>query len=75
VTHHLEALPPWPSDLPPDPFRPEEEDALRAELEGTDDPSRVPLLRPVWWRWVAIAVVVAMVVAGPIAFVLSRLLS
>jgi hypothetical protein len=74
VTHHLEALPPWPSELPPDPFEPEEELRL-AELEADLDPSAVPLVRPVWWRWVAIAVVVAMVVAGPIAFVLSRLLS
>jgi hypothetical protein len=72
VTHHLEALPPWPSDLPPDPFEPEEEERLWADIERPDD---APLVRPVWWRWVAIAVVVAMVVAGPIAFVLSRLLS
>jgi hypothetical protein len=75
VTHHLEALPPWPSELPPDPFEPEEEERLRAELEAHDAPADAPLVRPVWWRWVAIAVVVAMVVAGPIAFVLSRLLS
>jgi hypothetical protein len=74
VTHHLEALPPWPSELPPDPFEQEEEE-LWAELEADDEPSDAPLVRPVWWRWVAIAVVVAMVVAGPIAFVLSRLLS
>jgi hypothetical protein len=60
--------------MPPDPFEPEEE-LLLAELEGRDDPSAAPLVRPVWWRWVAIAVVVAMIVAGPIAFVLSRLLS
>lgn len=60
--------------MPPDPFEPEDE-LLVAELEGRDDPSGAPLVRPVWWRWVAIAVVVALVVAGPIAFVLSRLLS
>jgi hypothetical protein len=60
--------------MPPDPFEPEEE-FLLAELEGRDHPSAAPLVRPVWWRWVAIAVVVAMILAGPIAFVLSRLLS
>jgi hypothetical protein len=60
--------------MPPDPFEPEEE-LLSAELEGRDDSPAAPLVRPVWWRWVAIAVVVAMIVAGPIAFVLSRLFS
>jgi hypothetical protein len=37
-----------------------------------DDPE--PLRRPVWWRWVAIAVVVAMVVATPAAYALYLLL-
>jgi hypothetical protein len=39
--------------------------------EGQDPP---PLARPTWWRWVAIAVILAMVVAGPLAIALVRLL-
>jgi hypothetical protein len=44
-----------------------------------DDPDADPshggeLSRPPWWRWVAIAVIVAMVVAGPLAYVLAKLL-
>jgi hypothetical protein len=75
VTHHLEALPPWPADGSSDPLEPdddlwEEFDALE---DGTADPA--PLVRPPWWRWVAIALIVSMVAAGPIAYVLSRLLS
>ena len=33
-----------------------------------------PLVRPAWWRWVAIAVVVAMVDATPLADAMSVLL-
>ena len=33
-----------------------------------------PLARPSWWRWVAVVVVIAMVVATPFAFVLYRVL-
>ena len=32
------------------------------------------MVGPVWWRWVAVVVVVALVVATPFAFALSRLL-
>jgi hypothetical protein len=39
-----------------------------------EEPELQPLVRPAWWRWVAIAVIVAMVAAGPLAFALSRLL-
>jgi hypothetical protein len=34
-----------------------------------------PIVRPAWWRWVAIAVIVAMAVAGPFGFALYLLLS
>jgi hypothetical protein len=31
-----------------------------------------PLPRPVWWRWVALVVVISMVVATPFAYALYR---
>ena len=34
-----------------------------------------PLRRSAWWRWVAIVVVLAMVIATPFAYLLSRLLA
>jgi hypothetical protein len=40
--------------------------------EGLDPP---PLVRPAWWRWVAIAVILAMVVAGPLSVALVKLLT
>jgi hypothetical protein len=40
-----------------------------------DDLEYAPLARPTWWRWVAIAVIVALVLAGPLAVVLYRLLT
>jgi hypothetical protein len=33
-----------------------------------------PLRRPVWWRWVALVVVIALVVATPAAYALYRVL-
>jgi hypothetical protein len=33
-----------------------------------------PMRRPAWWRWVAIVVVIAMVVATPVAYALYLLL-
>jgi hypothetical protein len=33
-----------------------------------------PLRRPVWWRWVAVVVVIALVVATPAAYALYRVL-
>jgi hypothetical protein len=64
VTRHLEPV--------PDPA----EDAL--ERDGrwgdTDDEDLEPLVRPSWWRWVAIVVVVALVIATPVAYALSVLL-
>jgi hypothetical protein len=40
---------------------------------GDDD--RTPRVRPSWWRWVAIVVVLAMVVATPFAYALYRWLN
>jgi hypothetical protein len=59
VSHHLEPIP-----------GPWDED-LR-EFDGEDDEA---IRRSAWWRWVAIIVVLAMVVATPFAYALSRLLS
>ena len=39
-----------------------------------DDGPEDPLRRPVWWRWVAVVVVIAMVVATPVAYTLYRVL-
>ena len=39
-----------------------------------DDGCHEPLRRPVWWRWVAIVVVIALVVATPAAYALYRVL-
>jgi hypothetical protein len=58
VSHHLDPLP----DVP--------EDEIDWFGDGEDPPSR----RPAWWRWVAVVVVVAMVVATPFVYALYRLL-
>jgi hypothetical protein len=34
----------------------------------------MPPRRPTWWRWVAVVVVIAMVVATPFVYALYRLL-
>ena len=44
------------------------------ELEDEAWEDWEPLVRPAWWRWVAIVVVLAMVVATPFVYLLSRLL-
>ena len=49
------------SDLPED------------EISWFDDVDE-PLPRPVWWRWVAVVVVIALVVATPFAYALYRVL-
>lgn len=43
------------------------------EAFGIDEDE--PLRRSAWWRWVAIIVALAMVIATPFAYVLSRLLT
>ena len=50
------------SDLPEDDF------------DWFDDVDEQPLPRPVWWRWVAVVVVIALVVATPFAYALYRVL-
>jgi hypothetical protein len=66
VPHHLEPVRPGS----PDPFGPDDLDLFDP---GVDE--LAPLARPAWWRWVALAVIVAMIVAGPFAYALSKLLS
>jgi hypothetical protein len=39
-----------------------------------DDGEPTPRARPSWWRWVAIAVALAMILATPFAYALDRLL-
>lgn len=59
VSHHLDPVPEVPED------------------EGSwfeDEQDREPLRRPIWWRWVAIGLVFALVVATPFAYALYRLL-
>jgi len=43
------------------------------EVSWFDDDEE-PLGRPVWWRWVAVVVVIALVVATPFVYALYRLL-
>ena len=40
------------------------------ELGAFDD--QTPTTRPPWWRWIAVIVVVALVVATPFAYALYR---
>jgi hypothetical protein len=40
------------------------------ELAAFDD--QTPTARPPWWRWMAVIVVVALVVATPFAYALYR---
>jgi hypothetical protein len=44
------------------------------EISWLDDVEEQPLRRPVWWRWVAVVVVIALVVATPFAYALYRVL-
>jgi hypothetical protein len=44
------------------------------EFVWFDDGDEEPLARPVWWRWVAVVVVIALVVATPFAYALYRVL-
>ncbi len=57
---------------------PDDDDLARRYSDEREDlpwDDGAPLERPTWWRWVAIAVVIALVVATPVAYawsVLSR---
>jgi hypothetical protein len=63
VTHHLQPV----SDDP----LPEGIGDVSSGLGEEDAPLR--LHRPPWWRWVALAVIVALVIATPLAYALSAL--
>jgi hypothetical protein len=77
VPHHLQSVPPGPTDEPPGLFGTDDDDAGAYEGDPGDfgGDAFAPIVRPAWWRWVAIAVIVAMIVAGPFAYVLSKLLT
>jgi hypothetical protein len=64
VERHLEPV--------SDPTGPAGEDADPFAEEAFDDEPMPP--RASWWRWVAVLVAVALVVATPFAYALSRLL-
>lgn len=70
VPRHLRRLPEEP---PNDPGTPGPGDV--SFLDRLDEDELGPLVRPNWWRWVAIAVIIAMIVAGPVAFALYRALT
>jgi len=58
VGHHLEPIPGLGDE----------------DIEAFDVDDDEPLGRSAWWRWVAIIVALAMVIATPFAYVLSILL-
>jgi hypothetical protein len=58
VSHHLDPVPYVPDD----------------EIDRFGEEDEAPSRRPAWWRWVAVVVVVAMVVATPFIYALVRLL-
>jgi len=80
VTHHLVPL---PGDDPVDELvdAGSGRDGWDGPLEGwyddrgwTMQDETAPLVRPAWWRWVAVAVILAMVVATPLAYAVYVLL-
>ena len=55
---------------------PDDDDLARRFSDDREDlpwDDGAPLERPPWWRWVAIAVVIALVVATPVAYAWSVL--
>jgi hypothetical protein len=69
VPHHLERVPLVDAG---ESFRPPE-GVDPGGWGGDDDPT--PRARPSWWRWVAVVVVLAMIVATPFAYALYRWLN
>jgi hypothetical protein len=69
VPHHLEPAPSGP---------PGYEDRASDDFDSDDlepDEWSEPIVRPAWWRWVALMVVLAMVVATPFAYAVYLLLN
>jgi hypothetical protein len=58
VSRHLDPVPELPEE----------------GIEWFDNGDEGLLARPVWWRWVAVVVVIALVVATPFADALYRVL-
>ena len=58
VSHHLEPIPGHGDE----------------DLRAFDGDDEEPIRRSAWWRWVAIIVALAMVIATPFAYLLSILL-
>ena len=76
MSNHLHPVPeeaePGPDDGSWRPIRRSwDETSWEDELEALEFE---PLARPRWWRWVALAVVLALVVATPVAYGISVLL-
>jgi hypothetical protein len=75
MSNHLHPVPgeaePGPDDPPWSPRRSWDEVSWEDELEALEFE---PIARPRWWRWVALIVILALVVATPIAYGISVLL-
>jgi hypothetical protein len=75
VPHHLEPVPFGAADEPLDPFGPDDDlPDFDEDADGSEPGAFAPLVRPAWWRWVAIAVIVSMVAGGPLAYLILKLL-
>ena len=57
-------------DRHPEPGSELPEDKIARFADGDEEPLR----RPVWWRWVAVVVVITLVVATPFAYAVYRIL-
>lgn len=66
MPHHLRPIPDEPAEDPRS-STPSEEGP---DLDPFGDDELEPIVRPSWWRWVALVVVLALVVATPFAYAL-----